>query len=586
MSEYSFMTKRSGQKVATKRCAIIQQSPGKIKRAKKARPGRTWLLNGRREKRRFRFIGNPGVKISPSDPSSPLCVFKTFITDTIIDNIVKCTNDYARKMLSHPTVQEQLASNKHKLFYNWKEVNSDEIMTYFAVCLLMGIIDKPTYQSYWTSDPFFQTPIFSRLISRKRFFQIRATIHFSEVNEPDTSDPLYKLCDFLEQLRCKFRDNYIPGLNISIDEYLALWKGRLPFRVYIPSKRERYGIKIYMMCESSSAYLSEFIIYVGSLTETDFPESSMPLPMKWEEYKSPSKIVLSLMQHYLNKGYCVTLDNYYNSPELATALFHFDTDCYGTLRKKEDLPADFWKWAPKKGDEPIRRFSDNTMVLRWSDESKLKSTKIVSMLSTVHVGEMVDTHRMNRISQTPIRKPDVIADYNTTMGGVDTLSRVLIPYSGQRKGCVKWYRKLAELLLDIAVFNSFVCWRKLNNLPKRGLKVSHLGFRKRLITEMITMHAHGSGPPTGRTSDTLFRLTERHFCDLYPGKPGTIPEKKPQLPCRVCRCRYNKRKDTRYWCPDCKVGLCFPACFKRYHTIKDYEKNDSDNDSDIDSQED
>ena len=32
------------------------------------------------------------------------------------------------------------------------------------------------------------------------------------------------------------------------------------------------------------------------------------------------------------KGYCVTLDNYYTSPQLAEALVMNQTDTYGTLR--------------------------------------------------------------------------------------------------------------------------------------------------------------------------------------------------------------------------------------------------------------
>ena len=45
-------------------------------------------------------------------------------------------------------------------------------------------------------------------------------------------------------LRTQFRSIYIPEQHIAIDEYLPLWKARLKFKVYIPSKLERYGIKI------------------------------------------------------------------------------------------------------------------------------------------------------------------------------------------------------------------------------------------------------------------------------------------------------------------------------------------------------
>ena len=46
---------------------------------------------------------------------------------------------------------------------------------------------------------------------------------------------------------------------------------------------------------------------------------------------------------------CVTLDNLYTEPYLLMALYENQTDCFGTLRKKKELPKDFWNWKPKKG---------------------------------------------------------------------------------------------------------------------------------------------------------------------------------------------------------------------------------------------
>ena len=90
---------------------------------------------------------------------------------------------------------------------------------------------------------------------------------------------------------------------MAIDEYLSLWKGCLSFRVYIPSKRERYGIKIFMLCESKTGYLSNFIIYTGSSIDYgDCQNIVLPgmdnrnLPPSFENYKSLSKVVLSQMK--------------------------------------------------------------------------------------------------------------------------------------------------------------------------------------------------------------------------------------------------------------------------------------------------
>ena len=188
-----------------------------------------------------------------------------------------------------------------------------------------------------------------------------------------------------------------------IDEYLSLWKGRLSFRIYIPTKRERYGVKLFMLCESNTGYLSNFIIYTGA--STAYPVWPLVLPKPFDEYKNPSKVVLSLLSGYVNLGYCVTLDNYYTSPEIAEALLELQTDCYGTL-KKAGLPEDFWQWKPKKGNQPIKKMDGDILVLRWNDVTKTKSEKIVSMLSTVHTGDLVDSGKKNRDTGEEVKKPD------------------------------------------------------------------------------------------------------------------------------------------------------------------------------------
>ena len=55
------------------------------------------------------------------------------------------------------------------------------------------------------------------------------------------------------------------------------------------------------------------------------------------------------------------------------------------------------------------------------------------MMSTIHSFELVDLNMKDRHTGEVIKKPDVI-DYSRTMGGVDLVSLVLVPYSSQRRG--------------------------------------------------------------------------------------------------------------------------------------------------------
>ena len=322
-----------------------------------------------------------------------------------------------------------------------------------------------------------------------------------------------------------------------------------------------------MLCESSSGYLWNFIVYTGATTDYTEPEQPANNPFNFEDLKSPSKVVLSLLSDLLGEGYSVTLDNYYTSPEIAQILLSYNTDCFGTLRSKANLPHDFWYWHPQKGNPPEIKFNGHMMVLRWNDTTKTKKEKIVSMLSTIHIGQLIDSGKEHFRTKETIYKPDVIVDYNTTMGGVDLLSRVVIPYSSQRRG-VKWYRKLAELFLDISMYNSFLVYKKIS---VDDVIDTHLKFKLDVIEELITRHHHGATPPNSgpNAGPNLLRLVERHFHALI---PATIKKQNAQKRCHRCTKR-NIRRDTRYYCPDCNVPLCFEPCFKIYHTKKDFIKN-------------
>jgi hypothetical protein len=54
--------------------------------------------------------------------------------------------------------------------------------------------------------------------------------------------------------------------NITIDESIMPFNGRLEFKQYSPLKRNRRGIKFYVVCESKTGFCLNLICYVGQET--------------------------------------------------------------------------------------------------------------------------------------------------------------------------------------------------------------------------------------------------------------------------------------------------------------------------------
>ena len=90
-------------------------------------------------------------------------------------------------------------------------------------------------------------------------------------------------------------------------------EGTLSFRLYLPDKPDKFGVKLFMLCDSSNEYSSRFEIYHGS--------DNNPSP-KGKIYD----LVMRLMNPYLNKGHKLFVDNYYTSPILFHDLRKLGTD--------------------------------------------------------------------------------------------------------------------------------------------------------------------------------------------------------------------------------------------------------------------
>ncbi|GFW69785.1 putative RNA-directed DNA polymerase from transposon X-element [Trichonephila clavipes] len=89
-------------------------------------------------------------------------------------------------------------------------------------------------------------------------------------------------------------------------------------------------------------YVWSIIIYVGE--DTDVSDEN-------KECSFSTQVVLTLSKPLLNKGYCPTMDNYYNSPELGEMFLKSKINFVGTLRpNRKYLPKELKTEKLKKGD--------------------------------------------------------------------------------------------------------------------------------------------------------------------------------------------------------------------------------------------
>ena len=387
------------------------------------------------------------------------------------------TNLYAERFI---------AKNKGNLssrLKKWKKVTTSEMKLFLGFILYQGMLWKPTYEQYFTTNSIFSTPGVKNFMSYNRFQIIDCFLHFVDNEELGEKHPLAaKIQPVWDYCSEKFRSIYTPRKYISIDESLLLWKGRLSWKQSILTKRARFGFKMYSVNESESGYIYKSLLYTGK---------EMTEKLAGDYKYVATKIVMDLMHDLLDIGHTLFIDNWYWSFELSKLLLSHSTDTVGTIRAdRKDLPAEVKKKKGKKMKKGegivLYERGTNVIVTQWRDK------KDVSMMSTCVNDGTVTVKRAGKDKEIPC-----VADfYNQHMGGVDKSDQMLTSYEIERKRVKKWYKKVFHHLVNQSVFNAHIVHMRLVDSDK----LTALKFREKLVTDIVVKYAtpttssrHGRG---------------------------------------------------------------------------------------------
>ena len=211
---------------------------------------------------------------------------------------------------------------------NWENLDAITLEAYIGILLLAGVY-RPhgeSTKSLWNLET--GRPIFSAAVSLKTFCCISRVLRFDDKSDRRArraDDKLAPIRDFWkhwEEILSKF---YNPGTNVTVDEQLVGFRGRCPFKQYIPSKVAKYGIKIWTLCDSASSYCLKAQVYTGK-------------PSGGTRGKNQGmRVVMDLTQEL--RGQNVTCDNFFTSYMLGQALLKRNITMLGTMRRnKTELP--------------------------------------------------------------------------------------------------------------------------------------------------------------------------------------------------------------------------------------------------------
>ncbi|KAL4007576.1 hypothetical protein ACER0C_001428 [Sarotherodon galilaeus] len=418
----------------------------------------------------------------------------------------------------------------------WKPLDQTDLHAYIGILILAGVYRSKgeATASLWNEEN--GRPIFRATMSLETFLKISCVIRFDNRESRAGRRERDKVAA-IRDVRDKWVEIlpllYNPGPHVTVDERLVPFRGRCPFRQYMPNKPAMYGIKIWAACDAKSSYAWNMQVYTGKL------------PGGESEKNQGMRVVLQMSERL--QGHNITCDNFFTSYWLGEELQKRKLTMLGTIRRnKPELPSEILKMQGRSLHSSLFVFTEKATVVSYCP----KKNKNVIVMSTMHTDASLST----RDDKTP----QMILDYNSTKGGVDNLDKVTATYSCQLK-TARWPLVIFYNILGVSAYNAYVLWTEINQhwnagkLYRRRLFLEELG--KSLVTPKIQMRVRPAQSPAAAAVIEKVKCAPSNQFAVDSVEPGIKKQKR----CQVCPSREDIKTSTV--CEKCKKYIC------RKHTV-------------------
>jgi len=284
---------------------------------------------------------------------------------------------------------------------NWEKVTSEEFRAYLACLLFAGLVRIPDWKDYW-SYGMLQQIFLRKIFPRKRWIDISRYLHFEDNHQLDPDNVLAKIWTIYEGLQTNFKKYWYPYRNMTVDEGMIPFLGRVIFRQYVPRKPSSTGIKYWILVDERG-YLWLFKVYTGA--------KRRKRKKKEKEKFLATNVVLEFEEQLPPGPYKFIMDNFFGSEDLGNILHSrgrkFVMNCKAkrpTYLFLNGLHLNI-NW-PKK----LERYEYNWVMrspgflaLTWKD------TKLVNFLTNCHQ----PNHTVQKKKAKTFNIPDVADDYRS-----------------------------------------------------------------------------------------------------------------------------------------------------------------------------
>ena len=311
---------------------------------------------------------------------------------------------------------------------------------------------------------------------------------------------------------------YIAGPVVTVDEMLAPFRGRVSFRMYIPLKPAKYGLKLFMVNDARSQYALNAIPYLG---KHSVQELARPADINQGEFYT-----MALLDELRQAGRVVVCDSWFTSLHLAQTLRSYDMHLVGTIcMNKPYLPT-------KTFIKDLKLPKDDTVALHNHQENmslvvkKVRASKYVGILSTLH----------NNLTVVEKTKTEAHMFYNAGKGGTDAFDQRCAVTSCSRKSR-RWTMAMIYQMVNIGMNNAYILYNESNVERNRlyNLKANYLHEAAYRMCRPWAVHKYRTTNHRHRESKTMldmaFKLSNAEKgLPVAPDAPEVAPPDAPDAP--------------------------------------------------------
>lgn len=487
---------------------------------------------------------------------APIDYWRMFVTDEILDDIVKATKvRVITRMVHRPTDFYAARFDKE----NWptrndrksekSPITKKDLEQFIGVIYGLGITYKRGMESAFSNNDKLGVGWIKDVMSLSKFQRIKTCISTEDLWSNRTTSGnipsnlhVPKIGALLEKFRHRCKSVYQPGQNLAYDEQVAKTDSRYtPLRQILRHKKYN-GIQVWSLCESGTGYLVNFVVRI--------PRSTWGI----------DDAMHALLTEVQGKWHNVYCDNLFTSLSMLRWSKERQINLAGTARTNRGFPKQLsrrssvqlgrgeWDWVMTR---------DGICAVAWRD------SQVAQFMSNWHDPreESCGLRRESGYSgRRLISAPKLASDYNAYMGGVDQLDSL-------RGSCTcalkskKWWHSLLWWMLDSSMVNAYQVY-KFEEEQARRRPLARVDFIFACVNELIKdehLPANESRMSTGQRK----RARPEAGTECPTLHPGSLDGDRTN--CKNCWNRNGLRQTTKWRCSTCNAPLCVECMYEWHH---------------------